>query len=276
MKGAEGGGGCWESKGARYKRKIGEGGVCLSMRLTWEKIKRSLGIPDKLTDAETADEIAGHEVERLAHQSGLASGGAEGTQDLEGRSRGAGSEGGGAGEGGDAQTSPEFTGRNQPQIESGPWGALADQDGPQQYAGIPEAVLDNALYSQDQEIGEIGGTGGSGEMGAQHDDGVYVTPTPITLGETVHVKYAGPLTEGNPPALHLHWGFGPGQWTHVEDVAMERDGDAYTATLNVHMDGRFEFCFHDNAGNWDNNDGRNWSYIIHDGELPGEYVVERD
>lgn len=237
------------------------------MRLTWEKMKRSLGIPDKLTDAEMADEIAGREAQRLA---GEAEGGSDTGSDHEsmrsdteiGERMQADSES-------DNQTSPEFTGRNQPQIESGPWGALAEQDGPRQYSGIPERIVENQLYSNDEEIGEIGGLGPEAE-----DDGVYVTPTPITLGETVHVKYTGPLVEANAPSLHLHWGFGPGQWTHVQDVAMEREGDGYTATVNVAQNGRFEFCFHDNSGNWDNNDGRNWSYVIHDGELSGEYVVD--
>lgn len=359
-----------------------------SMRLTWEKIKRSLGIPDKLTDAEMADEIAGREVERLKEggEAGVLTStqivdrpgesrpprdtrGREGSGDWEagtssdrqpapGRQPGldedsfrpaTGATGppgttGGQGSGppsarADGQTSPEFTGRGQPQIESGPWGDLAVQDGPRQYSGIPDQVTDDALYSgidaggtqgidpdearrgrgMSADLGNIGhgeaglratprATGGlrfSGPNGAspngqanpggdaegtrghqgadfmandwqqREDDGVHVTPTPITLGETVHVKYNGPLAQSG-SSVHLHWGFGPGQWTHVQDQSMEREADGYTATLNVDKDGRFEFCFHDNEGNWDNNEGRNWSYIIHDGELPGKYVVDRD
>lgn len=193
-------------------------GVHSFMGLTWDKIRKSLGIPDKSTDAETA---------------------------------------------------PEFTGRNQPQIESGPWGDIPEQEGPRMYGGIPEAVTANAGYSQasDQEVGEIGGR--SVEQNYQHgpDDGVNVSPTPITLGDTVTVTYSGQLLQNNPQSLHLHWGVGPGHWEHVQDVAMEKAAGGYTATLEVGEEGNFEFCFRDSDNNWDNNEGRNWSYIVHDGEM---------
>lgn len=183
------------------------------MRITWEKIRKSLGIPDKS----------------------------------------------------DMETAAEFTGKATPSIEPGPWGDIPAQDGSGERSGLPQAVLDSASYSDPAVQRE-----GSGEaFDYQHapDDGVSVAPTPITLGDTVTVTYSGPLLQNNPRSVHLHWGVGPGHWEHIQDVPMEKDGDSFKATLEVGEEGNFEFCFRDDSDNWDNNAGRNWSYIVHDGEL---------
>lgn len=220
-----GGGDVASVKRATFAAHYVQEGVHFYMGLTWEKILRSLGIPDKAEDTETA---------------------------------------------------AEFTGRNQPQIESGPWGDIPEQEGPRQYGGIPEAVTENAGYSDTAREASGGGEQGGGVQGGgegihhyqqRPDDGVNVSPTPITPGETVVVSYSGPLLHNNPQSLHLHWGIGPGDWEHVQDVAMQKEGDKYTATLEVGEPGNFEFCFRDGRDNWDNNNGRNWSYIVHDGDI---------
>ncbi|MBO8142871.1 MAG: carbohydrate-binding protein [Firmicutes bacterium] len=97
-------------------------------------------------------------------------------------------------------------------------------------------------------------------------DGVSVSPVPITKGQRVTVIYEGVLARQGAKAVVLHYGIGPGDWRHVRDVPMvETAPGRFEASLEVPMDGRLEFCFRDGAYNWDNNSGRNWSYIIHSG-----------
>ncbi|HHV62703.1 MAG TPA: carbohydrate-binding protein [Firmicutes bacterium] len=102
------------------------------------------------------------------------------------------------------------------------------------------------------------------------DDGVYVSPTPITAGTDVTIKYDGLLARAGADAVYLHAGFGPSNnWTNVRDIPMSKTiDDMWTAVIPVDIEesSRLNFCFRDNAYNWDNNNGKNWSYEIHNGE----------
>ncbi len=104
------------------------------------------------------------------------------------------------------------------------------------------------------------------------DDGVYVRPTPITAGDSIVVKYSGLLAKSGAQEVHLHMGYGYGAWDRVSDIPM-RETTRGSFETEVHLPieetSRFNFCFRDNAGNWDNNSGRDWSYEIHAGELAG-------
>ena len=101
------------------------------------------------------------------------------------------------------------------------------------------------------------------------DDGIIVRPTPVSLGDELQVEYRGLLAQSGAEEVYLHYGFGRSDWTYVQDIPMEKSSDGtWTAVVQVEEAGRFNFCFRDNANNWDNNYGRNWSYEIHgDGDF---------
>lgn len=101
-------------------------------------------------------------------------------------------------------------------------------------------------------------------------DGIFMEPVPITAGEEVKLKYKGPLAQSGTQALYLRTGYGSGDWEGVQDIKMRkaRDG-SWAASLVIDDASRLNFCFHDGADNWDNNNGFNWSYEIHDGSLDG-------
>jgi len=101
------------------------------------------------------------------------------------------------------------------------------------------------------------------------DDGVMVKPTPITLGQEVTIRYKGLLAKSGADRLFLHYGYGPGPWRHVTEIAMDRQPDgSWIAQIRADEPGRLNFCFRDAASNWDNNNGRDWSYEVHTGEWP--------
>ena len=107
---------------------------------------------------------------------------------------------------------------------------------------------------------------------AQHqwvDDGIYVSPTPITAGDNVTVKYTGMLAKAGADQLTLRMGYGHNEWDGINDIPMSKVEDGVFETnveIPVEQCSRLHFCFVDSAGNWDNNSGRNWSYEIHCGE----------
>lgn len=99
-------------------------------------------------------------------------------------------------------------------------------------------------------------------------DNVNINPTPITTGENVTIEYDGLLSQSGAEEVYLHAGVGEGrEWNDVKTIKMNRtpQGDwRTTVRLNTTQD--FKFCFKDAAENWDNNDGQDWSYQVHNGE----------
>lgn len=104
---------------------------------------------------------------------------------------------------------------------------------------------------------------------AEIDSGVKVQPMPITLGETVTIDYQGLLAQSGANQVFAHIGYGPHEnWTGIQDVMMElKGGNTWSCEIEP-LGSRLNFCFHDGANNWDNNNGHNWSVTIHDGEIP--------
>jgi len=98
-------------------------------------------------------------------------------------------------------------------------------------------------------------------------DGIFLEPTPITLGDEVKIKYKGLLAESAAAKVYLHAGYGHGAWEKVTDIPMKKGRDgAWSAKIQISEPSSFNFCFRDNAQNWDNNNGRNWSYQVHRGD----------
>jgi hypothetical protein len=100
----------------------------------------------------------------------------------------------------------------------------------------------------------------------QFPDGVVVDPTPITAGEEITVLYNGLLSKSGADQMYLHVGYGDsGEWRGTADLSMSKTGWGWVKTLEMPEDSRFKFCFKDSANNWDNNNGVNWSFEIHNG-----------
>ncbi|AGL01866.1 carbohydrate-binding protein [Desulfoscipio gibsoniae] len=101
---------------------------------------------------------------------------------------------------------------------------------------------------------------------ARYPGGVVVDPTPITSGEEITVLYDGLLAASGATQIYLHVGYGDARdWRNIKAHRMSKTGWGWVKTLEMPDDSRFNFCFHDGYGNWDNNNGLNWSFEIHNG-----------
>lgn len=101
---------------------------------------------------------------------------------------------------------------------------------------------------------------------ADYPSGVVVDPVPITAGEEITVLYNGLLSKSGADQVYLHVGYGDARgWTNIGSYRMSRTGWGWVKTLEMPDDTRFNFCFKDSANNWDNNNGINWSFEIHNG-----------
>jgi len=96
--------------------------------------------------------------------------------------------------------------------------------------------------------------------------GLAVDPVPMTAGEEVTVLYQGLLANSGADQVWLHTGYGTDDnWRQIYDYPMERTARGWVKVFKLQDESRLHFCFKDSASNWDNNNGTNWSFEIHNG-----------
>lgn len=94
--------------------------------------------------------------------------------------------------------------------------------------------------------------------------GVKIRPAEIREGTSVTVWYDGELAQSGANSVFLHYGFGTDQWQDVGEVEMYKgEQDAWLTNVYVNRGQAISFCFKDGAGNWDNNNGRDWTFQVH-------------
>lgn len=91
---------------------------------------------------------------------------------------------------------------------------------------------------------------------------VSISPIPSKVGEHVTVTYNGLLNHAGAEEVWIHSGYGESNWEKVHDHPMYKMGSAWSQTIKISAPGQFNFCFKDNANNWDNNYGMNWIFKI--------------
>jgi len=89
-----------------------------------------------------------------------------------------------------------------------------------------------------------------------------ISPTPSRVGDKVKISYHGLLAGAGADQVWLHTGYGEGPWQNLYDYPMKKVGNEWEKTVEITREGQFNFCFKDNANNWDNNNGLNWSYRV--------------
>ena len=95
---------------------------------------------------------------------------------------------------------------------------------------------------------------------------IDVSPTPITAGEKVTISYQGLLANSGAEEVYLHAGIGFNDaWQDITNIQMKKQGTECQAQLKINTTDHFNFCFKDAAENWDNNQGNNWSFEVHNG-----------
>jgi len=91
--------------------------------------------------------------------------------------------------------------------------------------------------------------------------GVQVKPM-TQDGKAIRIRYIGRLSQSGANQVWMHAGTGDHEdWSDSKDYIMEKTNDGWEQTVDV-QGSQFNFCFRDDAKNWDNNNGSNWIYRI--------------
>lgn len=93
-------------------------------------------------------------------------------------------------------------------------------------------------------------------------NGVIISPTNPHPGEAVKVSYNGLLSISGASNVHARVGFGF-EWQNTQDVQMTRTPVGFEATVTANNHDTLCMAFKDSANNWDNNNGLNYNFNIH-------------
>ncbi|MEN6413145.1 MAG: carbohydrate-binding protein [Veillonellales bacterium] len=91
---------------------------------------------------------------------------------------------------------------------------------------------------------------------------VIVSPTNPHPGEDVKISYNGLLPQSGASCIQAHVGFGF-EWQNTQDVHMTRTPAGFEATVIANNNDALCVAFKDSANNWDNNNGLNYNFNIH-------------
>ncbi|HPT87138.1 MAG TPA: carbohydrate-binding protein [Bacillota bacterium] len=98
------------------------------------------------------------------------------------------------------------------------------------------------------------------EFGGDPDQPVSIEAFVTQDTQQLHVYYQGLLKNAGAKEVYLH--YGTHDWANTTTVKMERNyNGSFTARIQPDSP-EVEFCFKDNADNWDNNNGLNWKAHI--------------
>lgn len=93
------------------------------------------------------------------------------------------------------------------------------------------------------------------------DKNIAIELPVIKKGNKATVSYNGLLTNSGAEKVYLHYGFDG--WNSAETIPMYKTHGSFNTEIKVTGKQELNFCFKDNAENWDNNSGTNWKVQIH-------------
>ena len=90
---------------------------------------------------------------------------------------------------------------------------------------------------------------------------IFFNTDKLVENTTVKISYVGTLFQNASEQVTIHYGFGP-NWDNVSDVTMEKTELGFQAEINLLEGDTFNFCFNNENGTWDNNEGQNYTFPL--------------
>lgn len=90
---------------------------------------------------------------------------------------------------------------------------------------------------------------------------IFFNTDKLVANTTVKISYSGKLFQDEADEVYIHYGFGL-LWDNLHDVQMTKTELGFQAEITLDDSDSLNFCFNDGQGNWDNNEGQNYSFAI--------------
>lgn len=100
---------------------------------------------------------------------------------------------------------------------------------------------------------------------------IFFNTDKIVENTEIKITYAGYLFQNGSNNVSIHLGFGD-NWDNAQDIAMEKTELGYQANVNIVEGSKLSFCFRNENGEWDNNNGQNYQFKIEKQEFEEDEI----
>ena len=102
---------------------------------------------------------------------------------------------------------------------------------------------------------------------------IFFNTDKLVENTKVKISYTGKLFQESAKEVSIHYGFGF-DWNNINDIQMEKTDLGFQAEIELGEGDSFNFCFKDENGCWDNNDGQNYIFPLE--KIQNELLVLED
>ena len=102
---------------------------------------------------------------------------------------------------------------------------------------------------------------------------IFFNTDKLVENSKVKITYTGTFFQDASKEVFFHYGFG-NNWDNVQDVKMEKTELGFQTEIELCSSETFNFCFFNEKGEWDNNNGNNYIFQIE--KKPVELIVLDD
>lgn len=102
---------------------------------------------------------------------------------------------------------------------------------------------------------------------------IFFNTDKLVENSKVKISYTGKLFQDASEEVSIHYGFG-NNWDNVNDMKMEKTDLGFQAEIQLSEGTTFNFCFKNEEGCWDNNEGQNYIFPIE--KVQNELLVLED
>ena len=90
---------------------------------------------------------------------------------------------------------------------------------------------------------------------------IFFNTDKLVENSKVKISYTGTLFQDASQEVSIHYGFGY-NWDNVKDIKMEKSELGFQTEIQLDSSESLNFCFYNENGVWDNNNGNNYIFPI--------------
>lgn len=103
---------------------------------------------------------------------------------------------------------------------------------------------------------------------------IFFNTDKIVENTEIKVTYAGYLFQNGSPSVNLYYGYGE-NWENSGYIVMEKTDLGFQANVCVGSGTTLNFCFNNDNGEWDNNQGQDYKFAIEQDQII-DAIIEQD
>ena len=90
---------------------------------------------------------------------------------------------------------------------------------------------------------------------------IFFNTDKLTQNSKVKLSYTGKFFQDDTEEVYVHYGFGY-DWSNIGELKMEKTELGFQAEIELIESDTLNFCFKNEKGEWDNNDGVNYVFEL--------------